>query len=60
MTHAAMSNKVQAKLCPFLDDGSVVVDSFFNIPPIGRWGGSVFGPCLVKHYLVFFLVLQSS
>ena len=28
--------------------------SFFNVPPIGLWG-----PCLVMHYLVLFLGLQS-
>ena len=26
--------KVLAQLCPFYGGGSVVVDSFFNIPPI--------------------------
>ena len=30
--------KVQAQLCPFYGGGSVVVDSFFNIPPIGLLG----------------------
>ena len=29
----AMQMKVQAQLCPFLISGSVVVDSFFNVPP---------------------------
>ena len=51
--------KVQAQLCPFQDDGSVVVDSFLMFLSFDC-GGSVFGPCLIMHYLVFFLVLQSS
>ena len=39
--------------------GSVVVDSILIFLPLDCWG-SVFGPCLVRHYLVFFLILQSS
>ena len=34
-----------------------VVNSLFNIPPIGLWG-SMSGPCFVMNYLVSFLVLQ--
>ena len=30
--------KVQDQLCPFYGGGSVVVDSVFNIPPIGLLG----------------------
>ena len=30
--------KVQAQLCLFYGGGSVVVDSFFNVPPIGLLG----------------------
>ena len=39
--------------------GFVVVDLLFNTAPI-VCGGSVFCPCLVIHYLVSFLDLQSS
>ena len=42
-----------------LGDGSVVVDSMFNLAPIVCWG-SVFCPSFVMHYLVSFLALQSS
>ena len=35
------------------------VDSFYNVSTIACVG-SVFGPCFVMHYLVSFLVLQSS
>ena len=34
-----MCMKVQAQLCPFLGDCPVVVDSFFNVSPIGLRGG---------------------
>ena len=37
----------------------VVVDSLFNVDPIVCWS-SVFCPSFVMHYLVSFLVLQSS
>ena len=37
---------------------SVVIDSLFIVPPIVCLG-SVFGPWIVMHYLVSFLVLQS-
>ena len=37
----------------------VVVDSLFYILPI-VCGGSAFGLCFIMHYLVNFLVLQSS
>ena len=43
------------KLC----GGSVVVDSLFNVAPIVCLS-SVFCPSFVMHYLVSFLVLQSS
>ena len=39
--------------------GSVVVDSLFNVAPIVCWG-SMFCHSFVIHYLVYFLVLQSS
>ena len=42
-----------------LGDGSVVDDSSLNVAPIVGWS-SVFSPSFVMHYLVSFLVLQSS
>ena len=42
-----------------LGDGSIVVDLLFNYPLIVSFG-SVFGPYFGMHYLVSFLVLQSS
>ena len=42
-----------------LGGGSVVVDSLFNVAPIVCWG-TVLCPSSVMHYLLFFLVLQSS
>ena len=42
-----------------LGGGSVLVDSLFNVPHI-VCGGSEFGPCFVRHYLVSSVVLQSS
>ena len=42
-----------------LGGGSVVVDSLFNVAPIVCWG-FVFCPSFVMHYLLSFLVLQSS
>ena len=43
----------------FKGGDSAVVYSLFYVPFI-VCGGSVFGLCLVTHYLVSFLVLQSS
>ena len=40
----------QAQLCPFYGDGSVVVYSFFNIPPIGLLGLRVW--CLLNYALL--------
>ena len=42
-----------------LGGDSVVVNSLFNVTPIICWS-SVFCPSFVMHYLVSFLVLQSS
>ena len=43
----------------FYGGGSVVVDSLFYVLLI-VCGGSVFGLYFIMHYLVSFLVLQSS
>ena len=44
---------------PFEGGGSILVNSLFYVPPI-VCGGSVLGIYFVMHYLVSFLVLQSS